>query len=114
MSITMTTADSIIQQAPRQALLDALTLQASESHNDAMRSGNALAIRRALARVHAIGRAQDAINGFRVMPDISAMIVALNEACRLLGIPAHERTRAVVDYGSELVAIGLSMVESGQ
>lgn len=110
--MNMTQADSIIQRAPRQALLNALSEQASQSHNDAMRSGNALAIRRIMARVHAIGRAQDAINGFRVMPDMSAMIVALNEACCLQGIPAHERTQAAINYESELVAIGIALAES--
>ena len=106
-----TTADSIIQRAPRAALLAALLQQESESHSDSMRSTNPRAIQGAIARVHAIARARAAIAAGRIMPDSGAMIIALNEACRILGIPAPERSTAAVDYAQELVAIGVAIAE---
>lgn len=92
------TATQIIKRAPMGALIGALQDQAEMSRADERNIRSLAGKDSAAARARACRRAIALIEAGEPMTDAACMIVALNEACRILHIGAAQRTAAAVNW----------------
>jgi hypothetical protein len=88
----MTQADNIIKQAHKPTLIELLDKQRWQAMLDANSNMSDYGRKGATAMEKACIDAISAIIDNRAMPSDAAMIVALNHACKMLGIDRARRT----------------------
>lgn len=104
-------ADTVIRSAPKGELLELLRAQASEAEKQSASATLFIGRQGGAANAKACRNAISAIESGSIMPDLGAMIVALNHACNLQGISRARRTAIAIAYESELVAAGIATLE---